>query len=241
METLTCPKCNYLREPGAVDCPACGIIFAKYQKATLPGAARPAVHPLLNPYAAPQSDNAPPPLPGPAAPEVPAAGIWRHEGLLVIQQGAQLPDRCVVCNRSTMHRWPKTFYWAPPVLRFLILLNILVYAIVMLAVRKKADLAVPLCEEHEETRRTKVRTSWLVGIGGLVLIGTSFMALGDDNGGVFGLLFFVGLIGLLAGALMNSSAIPLQPKKIDNYYSFMKKAGDDFLRSLPSAPMGIGM
>jgi len=233
METLTCPKCHYLREPGAVDCPACGIIFAKYQKAAPP--------PNLNPYAAPQSDNAPPPLPGPAAPQVPPSGVWRHEGLLIIQQGAQLPDRCVVCNRSTTHRWPKTFYWAPPVLRFLILLNLLVYAIVMLAVRKKADLTVPLCEEHEETRRAKVRNSWLVGIGGLVLIGASFLALGDDNGAVFGLLFCVGLIGLIASAALSSSASPLQPKKIDNYYSFMKKAGDDFLRSLPSAPMGIGM
>jgi hypothetical protein len=147
----------------------------------------------------------------------------------------------VVCNRSTAHRWPKTFYWAPPVLRLLILLNFIIYAIVILAVRKKADLAVPLCEEHEEKRRSQVRTSWLVGLGGIVLIVLSFMALSDDSGAVFGLLFCTGLIGLISSAFLSGAAIPLQPKKIDGYYSFMKKAGDDFLRSLPSAPMGIGM
>src|SRR5436190_22485046 len=114
MESLTCPKCNFLREPQALDCPACGIVFAKYQKTAPPPAP-------LNPYAAPQSDNAPPPLPGPAAAVAPS-GVWRHEGLLIVQQGAELPSRCVVCNRSTVHRWPKTFYWAPPGLRILIFL-----------------------------------------------------------------------------------------------------------------------
>ena len=234
METLTCPKCNFLREPRALDCPACGIVFAKYQKAAPPPPA------ALNPYATPQSDTAPPPLPGPAATVAPA-GVWRHEGLLIIQQGAELPDRCVVCNRSTVHRWSKTFYWAPPGLRILIFLAPLIYVIVVLAVRKKADLAVPLCEEHEEKRRTQVRNSWLVAIGSIVLLCTSFLALADDSGAVFGLLFCLGLVGLIASALMSSSALLLQPKKIDGYYAFMKKAGDDFLRSLPSPPMGIGM
>jgi hypothetical protein len=233
METLTCPKCHFLREPRAVDCPACGIVFAKYQKAAPPPAP-------LNPYAAPQSDNAPPPLPDPAAAVAPS-GVWRHEGLLIIQQGAELPDRCVVCNRSTVHRWPKTFYWAPPGLRLLIFMGPLIYVIVALAVRKRADLAVPLCEEHEEKRRSQVRNGWLAGIGGIVLIVTSFLALSGDSGGVFGLLFSIGLIGLLSSAFLSSAAVPLQPKKIDGYYAFMKKAGDDFLSTLPSAPMGIGM
>jgi hypothetical protein len=237
METLTCPKCHYLREPRALDCPACGIVFAKYQKTAPPPAA---LQPLLNPYAAPQSDNLPPPLPGPA-PAVTPSGVWRHEGLLIIQQGAELPGRCVACNRSTGNRWRKTFYWSPPGLRILAFLAPLIYVVVVLAVRKRADVAVPLCEEHAEKRRSQVRNSWLVGIGGFVLFCTSFMALADDSGGVFGLLFCLGLVGLLTSALLSSSAIPLQPKKIDGYYAFMKKAGDAFLRTLPSAPMGVGM
>lgn len=232
METLTCPKCNYPREPRAVDCPACGIVFAKFQKTQPPAA--------LNPYAAPQSDLAPPPLPVPAAADV-RPGVWRHEGLLIVQQGAELPGRCVACNRPTANRWHKTFYWAPPVLRVLILLNLIVYAIVMLAVRKKAEMAVPLCEEHDEKRRATVRNSWLLVLGGSVLIVASFLALGADSGGAFGLLFCIGLITLIAAAVVSSNASPLQPKKIDGYYSFMKKAGQDFLYSLPSPPMGIGL
>jgi hypothetical protein len=244
MESLTCPKCNYLREPRAVDCPACGIVFAKYEKAAAqPAALRPAPQALLNPYAAPQSDNLPPPLPVPqeAAAAVPS-GVWRHAGLLVIQAGAELPGRCVVCNRSTVHRWPKTFYWMPPGLRLLIVMGPLIYIIVALAVRKKADLAVPLCEEHEGKRRDQVRNSWLLAIAGVILMVLSFLALGDESSaGTFTIVFFLGVISLIASVLASSRSLPLQPTKIDSYYSFMRKAGDDFLRSLPSAPMGIGM
>lgn len=239
METLTCPKCNFLREPQAVDCPACGIVFAKYQKTLEAASAAPPVPQAVNPYAAPQSDTLPPPLPGPQPAAVPA-GVWRHEGLLIIQQGVDLPSRCVTCNRSTVHRWRRTFYWAPPGLRILVIAPLL-YIIVILVVRKSATLSIPLCEEHEEKRRTQTRNSWLVGLGGVALFVVSFFALGDDNGAVFGLLFLIGLIALIAGAVLSGSAIPLQPQKIDGYYAFMKKAGDDFLRSLPSAPMGIGM
>lgn len=29
-ETASCPKCGYERQPGAVECPACGIIYARF-------------------------------------------------------------------------------------------------------------------------------------------------------------------------------------------------------------------
>jgi hypothetical protein len=71
METLTCPKCHGPREPQAVACPACGIVFGKYQAPVTAGG--------RNPYASSRS---------------PAASAWREGSLLVMcRKGAQLPDR----------------------------------------------------------------------------------------------------------------------------------------------------
>jgi hypothetical protein len=47
METLTCPKCHGPREPQAVACPACGIVFGKYQAPVTAGG--------RNPYASSRS------------------------------------------------------------------------------------------------------------------------------------------------------------------------------------------
>jgi hypothetical protein len=191
----------------------------------------------LNPYAAPQS-GLPPAEAGPPAADVPP-GVWRSEGLLIVRKGAELPSRCVACNRPTLNRWPMTFYWAHPALRVLLFLNFVVYAIVLLAVRKKADLSVPLCDEHDEERKTQAHHSRLLGIGGAFLLVVSLMALGDNL--AFGLLVGLALLALIAAAFVRSNSLPLQPKKIDDDHAFLKKAGDDFLSTLPSAPMDIGI
>lgn len=238
METLTCPKCGYLREPNAVDCPACGIVFAKYQSA--PAARRAVPEPGHNPYAPPQFDKAvqPPPLPAPAAAPLPE-GIWQFQDLLILLKGTALPDRCVTCNRPAHHRWKKTFYWAPPALRLLILLNFVIYAVVMIAVRKRVDLDIPLCEEHAAQRSANTRNGWLLALLGLFVMMASYFAIGDE-GPMVVFLCGLGVIGLFAGAIIASNAIPLQPKKIDDYYVWMKKAGPEFLRTLPPAPWNLG-
>jgi hypothetical protein len=238
METQTCPKCGYLREPNAADCPACGIVFAKYHGAPAARHAVPA--PSHNPYAPPQFEKVeqPPPLPAPAAAAVPE-GIWQFQDVLVLLKGTPLPDRCVTCNRPTRYRWRRTFYWAPPALRLLILLNVLIYAVVMIAVRKRADLDIPLCEEHNAQRSANTRNGWLLALLGLVLNVASYFAIGDE-GPLVVFLCGLGVIGLFAGAIIASNAIPLQVKKIDDYYVWMKKAGPEFLRTLPPAPWNLG-
>jgi hypothetical protein len=62
---------------------------------------------------------------------------------------------------------------------------------------------------------------------------------GGILGGV-GSIFFLIYNGLIVGAVLTNNALPLQPKRIDDYYVWMKKAGPDFLRSLPQAPWNLG-
>lgn len=242
MDALACPKCGFLREPQALDCPACGVVFAKLKGKTadssppaLPSAfSRPATADL-NPYAPPQADLAPG-LPAPTAPSL-AEGLWRSNDVLVMQKQAVLPDRCLSCNRPTSYRWSKTFYWSSPWLR-LLMPWLLIWAIVTVAVRKKADLAVPLCPEHDEKRRRSTTLSWLLLAAGLVLFCGSF-ALIDSNEGLFGVLLLLGVLVMVISALVSSNASPVQPKKIDDYYVWLKKVSPELLRTLPQVPSGM--
>jgi hypothetical protein len=255
METQTCPKCGFLREPKALDCPVCGIVFAKFEKLAT---ARPAPAPAgpdqpfasaqtlyggapppaaANPYAPPQANlavSAPPPLPGAVT-----DGVWRSADILVLRKGTELPGRCVACNQVTGERWQKTFYWVPSGLRLLILLNVLVYAIVMLVVRKRADLAVPLCAVHNEKRQRGTTQSWIALLVGLCILVGSFATLNSDSASTFGLLFLLGLALIITGAVLSSKAIPVQPKKIDDYYVWLKRASPELLATLPQAPPGL--
>jgi hypothetical protein len=56
-----CPKCNFSLAPGAQECPACGLVLAKFKTASVIP-----VQPLVqNPYVPPRADveNVPPPPP----------------------------------------------------------------------------------------------------------------------------------------------------------------------------------
>jgi hypothetical protein len=56
----TCPKCSSPVPAGALDCPACGIVFAKYRGPDAPPPPA-ASGDLFNPYAPPQSELGPGP------------------------------------------------------------------------------------------------------------------------------------------------------------------------------------
>jgi len=172
-----------------------------------------------NPYAPPTA-----PLLN-AGPEAP---IWREGHVVVVPQPARFPCRCVRCNTPTEGpAKPKVVYWHHPALYLLLLLNIIIYAIVALIVRKSGTIDPGLCPQHR-----KARTLWIAaGWGGALLgIGVAITGLaGDSCGlGIAGALLFL-------GAIITSliQARVLYPVRIDPETIRLKGAGAAFLASLP--------
>jgi hypothetical protein len=223
-----CPKCGWARESGAVECPACGIVYARFDNPP-----KPRTEASVNPYAPPSSD-----LRGQVFTQPGSGGVWRTGDLLVLQKGAVLPDRCLVCNAPAAVQWPRKLYWHPPGLYFLILLNLLIYAIAALVVRKKAELVIPLCGEHDRKRRRSISLSWLIGLGGLVVTVGSFFLI-ETSEALFATLFVVGLAGVFGSLALSTTGNPVLPKKIDDYYVWLKKVHSSYLAALPPAPPGL--
>lgn len=237
---MTCPKCGWARDPGAVECPACGIVYARYgggpKQTSSAFDAPPPLPPgdALNPYAPPQSD------PQASFGQTYAnAGVWRTGDLLVMQKGASLPDRCLVCNQPASVQFPKKMYWHHPAVYLLILLNVIIYLVGALIVRKKADVVLPLCAEHAAKRKRAATIATLLMVFGVVLIIGSCSQAGT-NEDLFLALIGIGFLVLLAGAIVLSvGANLIVPKKIDDYYVWLRKVSASYLAALPPAPPGL--
>ncbi len=242
---MTCPKCGWVREMGAVECPACGIVYERYgggpRKTPPEGTASSAFAPpsgeALNPYAPPQSNVQSTEAPGIFG-MFHGSGVWRTGDLLVMQKGAVLPNRCLVCNQPASVQLPKKLYWHTPWLYVLILLNILIYLIAALVARKKAEVVLPLCNEHAEKRK---RAATIGGMGMLFAVLLMFGSCTqiEGQGVAFPLMFFGGLLGLLGFAIFYAiGSNVIVPKKIDDYHVWMKKVSASYLAALPPAPPG---
>lgn len=90
-----------------------------------------------------------------------SAGLWRDKRAVVLGARAELPDRCVKCNApGEGRRLKRNLYWHPPAWYLLILVNLLVYAVAALAVRKRATIEVGLCEAHRIRRWMHIGIAW---------------------------------------------------------------------------------
>jgi hypothetical protein len=166
----------------------------------------------------------------------PPQTVYRDGDKLEVPRGASLPPYCVKCGMpSAGDPIPKTFFWHHPMLFLLVLFNLLIYAIVAMIVRKRFDLAVPLCEAHKASRKT---TTWVgllllvAGIPGALIIGSLF---GGDDGIAWALLLSIVLLvaGLLVLAMGRRMLIP---KRIEPTRAIFAGAGDIFLNMLPTKP-----
>src|SRR6188474_2361972 len=99
----------------------------------------------------------------------PIGTLFQKGRLLIAMRGAALPNRCVKCNCDVGEaRLRRKLYWHPPGWYLLLL----VYVLVSLAVRKRAEMFVGLCERHRRRRLFAILGSWSLMIGGIACVVT---------------------------------------------------------------------
>jgi len=176
----------------------------------------------LNPYAAPKADV--------NAGSADLQGMyWRSGAILMARDGAVLPNRCVKCNAIldvVMKR--RRFYWHHQALFLLVLLNIFVYLIVALIVRRRADVSYGLCLVHRRKRARGVAIGLSCLLFSIFLAGAAISASQPH-------LMLVALLGCVASIVASAVlARTLMPVRIDRAAAQLKGCGDSFLASLPS-------
>jgi len=114
----------------------------------------------FNPYAPPSTSLEAAPL----------GGVWRDNDVVVLTPQAALPCRCVKCNEPVDEPTKeRKIYWHHPAIYILVLINIFIYAIVALIVRKTATINPGLCKAHRSKRNIAIAGGWAGSIIGIVL------------------------------------------------------------------------
>jgi hypothetical protein len=168
-----------------------------------------------------------------ALPVMPAAAC-RQGDKLIVPKGAPLPNYCVKCGQPvTGELFKKTFYWHNPWLFLLVLVNILVYAIVSMILRKRADLALPLCDDHRQRRKNLLIATWVLGLGfipGGILAGSLI----HDSDTAVGVGLLTGFLLLIAAFVTGGMSAVLRPREITDSSATFSGACEQFLSLLPS-------
>jgi hypothetical protein len=181
----------------------------------------------INPYAAPQT-----PL---VAQAIADGEVWRDGTWLVCRKQAQLPSRCIKCNApADGPRLNKKFYWHPPAFYLIIIINLFIYVIVAMIVRKTAKVGIKLCDQHASRRRTGIAMGWILFVVGIVVM----FAMGTVKGDA-AFIFLFGGIGLMIAAAVVGIATTqtLRPKKIDDYFAWFTGVCPEYLAELPDSPV----
>jgi hypothetical protein len=111
---------------------------------------------------------------------LPVGRLWRKGRVLFANRDAAFPSRCVKCNCEVSNeRLRRKLTWHPPLVYILLLLSPIIYLLFALCTQKKAELFVPLCDNHRRNRRGAILTAW--GIFA-TSIGAFVMAAGFSNG-----------------------------------------------------------
>jgi hypothetical protein len=174
---------------------------------------------VINPYAPPKSklsDTA-----------RGSQSMWRDGAQLVLVLDSAFPDRCIKCNdiaAPPARRYK--LYWHSAWLYLLVLVNILIYLIVALAIRKRAEVEVGLCERHQR----RVLTGRILGWGGFAaLLGASGLAIAFQWDWLLGLSALLVLPWALATLL---TLRIVYPTRIDKELVRLRGCGEAFLASL---------
>src|SRR6185436_4551772 len=97
--------------------------------------------------------------------------LWRSGKAVVMARSATLPNCCFKCGGSAHGGGLKRrLYWHHPLIYLTLLASILIYAVVAIIVRKRADITIDLCAGHWAQRRLWLAAAWLVSLAGIVIM-----------------------------------------------------------------------
>jgi hypothetical protein len=167
----------------------------------------------------------------------PLLGIWRDGKKLVMTKTAELPNVCVKTNQPA-HGWlRRKLYWHQPAIYVLVLISPVVYAIVALIVRQKADIRVGLCADRIKRRRWIMGISWLFGLAGVGLFVAGIRLAGPQPDDVAPFLMLGGVLVAIVAAIVGITLTRVvRPERITKDYVWISGVHPEFLASFPDFP-----
>ncbi len=156
-------------------------------------------------------------------------GVFRQGIMVVASKGATLPPGCYKCGSPDTTPMRKKFYWHHPTLYLLILLNILIFAIVAMCVRKSGEITLNICGKHRGQRLRYLWLGWLGFLAGLVGLIASASARQTEPLLILGAVLVMG--GGLVFAVIGNYLIA--SSKVTNEFVVLKGACTEYLNTLP--------
>jgi hypothetical protein len=144
---------------------------------------------------------------------------------------AGFPDRCVKCNASAGgYQLKRKLSWHPPAYYFAILVNLLLYIVLALFVRKTAVIHVGLCPTHRRRRGRVIIACWTLFFASIAGCASG---IGRDMPAMM-LVAPVLVFAAIFTAIVGSQVV--RPSKIDDRYVRLAGVHRSFLDTLPRWP-----
>jgi hypothetical protein len=153
---------------------------------------------------------------------------WRDGKKVVTYDQSSLPARCYKCNHAVAEPpMKRKLDWHPAAYYLLIFLNLFIYVIVAIFVRKRASVDVYLCAQHARRRKNFIIGGWS---GAAVAIPLIIGAMAANNSWLMLVGIAVLSVAIIAGL---AGASLIGATRIKGNTVWLRGAGSEFLASLP--------
>ncbi len=149
---------------------------------------------------------------------------------MVMHLDATLPDRCVKTNLPAHgKRLKRNLTWHHPAWYLLVLLNLFIYVLVAICIRKQAKLQLGVSEHYLKKRTRLIASAWVLFLAGILML---FVGLTDYEN--YGALSGIGMVSCFASMILGVIAgNVVTPTLIQDDLIWLKGVHPDYLATLP--------
>jgi hypothetical protein len=158
------------------------------------------------------------------------AGYWRDGKRVVMDRNAVLPDRCFKCNE------PANGYRRAENLTYVPTSRQLMFGVWSYLDAKRASVEIGLCDRHRRSRARTVAFISLAAIALAILEVTQLQPRDVIVPIIAAAAFIGGCVGFVYAAFPRHM---VRPADLTETHIWLKGAGEEFLASLPTAPMSF--